>query len=82
MAEKLNWKRLEDYRCPKRGCGALLKEFKEETIDQSFTVRITHKCPKCGYKIGDERLKDIVVLKRRKLEPPEFMKQEQRNRWG
>jgi hypothetical protein len=78
---KKNWKRLEDYKCPIKGCGAILREFTEETKDQSFTLLITHKCQKCAFQIGDERLKDIVVLKKRKFEPPEFMRQEERDRW-
>jgi hypothetical protein len=51
--EKLNWKKLKDYRCPKERCGAILKEFETELIHN-------HECTACIFKISHEKLELIV----------------------
>ncbi len=66
---EVNWKKLKSYLCPLPNCGASLKQ-----IDS------IHVCTNdnCDYKISDERLGEITVIRHRKLDPPDFI-QELRN---
>jgi len=73
MTEKKFWNRLQEYRCPLMGCGALLKEFRQETKDQSEEVKITHQCTACNFMIKDKTLTGIAKVPGRPLERPKFM---------
>jgi len=58
----LDWSNLQKYLCPL--CGSELKEKEDK-----------HKCVDCNFSISDEKLSNMVVLRHRKLEPPEFIKE-------
>lgn len=62
----MNWKALESYKCPIPGCGEPLKESKDGT---------KHLCTKCPFKISDEKITNMVVMRHIPLEPPEFIKE-------
>lgn len=51
--DRINWKSLRDYRCPMKGCGALLKEFKREELHN-------HQCTACTFKISNLKLSIII----------------------
>ena len=76
----LNWSQLNQYHCPIPGCDSPLKENKDGTM---------HLCTSCPFKISEEKISQMVVLRYRKLEPPQFIKEMQEkekksgfiNRW-
>ena len=54
--EKINWGRLKSYECPK---------------DCKNTLQVgsngLHNCSMCGFKISDEKLKQIITRKPKKI---------------
>lgn len=56
MNEKMNWRALRDYKCPQEACGTLLKAFKSHYPG----AEAVHECPKCGYRIRNETLGNIL----------------------
>jgi hypothetical protein len=58
----LVWSNLKEYRCPL--CGESLKERQEK-----------HCCSECNFCISDQKLSNLTVIRHRKLEPPEFIKE-------
>lgn len=62
----MQWSNLEKYCCPISECGELLKESKDGT---------KHLCTKCHFKISDEKITNIVVMRHIPLDPPEFIKE-------
>jgi hypothetical protein len=58
------------------GCGAILKEFKNDELSIW-----RHECTACKFRISEEKLSSMVVRKDRPLEPPEFIKELRRNKW-
>ena len=62
----MQWSNLEKYICPISGCGEPLKESKDGT---------KHLCTSCAFKISDEKITSMVVMRHIPLEPPEFIKE-------
>ena len=60
----LNWSQLKEYKCPLPNCGGPLKE-----------IKYRHNCTLCNFSISDQKLSNMVVIRHRKLEPPEFIKE-------
>lgn len=56
------WSNLKEYRCPL--CSDNLKEKEDK-----------HVCKSCKFSISDEKLSSMVVIRHRKLEPPDFIKE-------
>lgn len=61
----MDWSQLNNYICPIPGCKSPMEEIQDRTI---------HKCSSCSFRISEEKLSNMVVLRHRKLEPPEFIK--------
>jgi len=62
----MKWELLKQYKCPIPGCGEPMKESKDGSM---------HLCTSCPFKISEEKISQIVVLRYRKLEPPQFIKE-------
>ena len=62
----LIWSNLQKYTCPIPGCDSPLKESKDGSM---------HLCTSCPFKISDEKITSMVVMRHIPLEPPEFIKE-------
>ncbi len=65
------WSKLKEMRCPGPCCGNPLKK--------SIGYPGMLECSKCDFRISKKKLEEIIVVKHRKLEPPEFIKQLRKN---
>lgn len=59
MKPKLNWRNLRSFKCPTPDCGTPLKTFKPPNGES------VHQCPKCGFKIRNSRLEEVLVEMRK-----------------
>lgn len=56
------WSNLEEYKCPI--CGSNMKEDRDK-----------HECSSCTFTISDQKLSNMVVLRHKPLDPPDFIKE-------